>query len=409
VAVAELAVLLLAPGQPGPAAAAAAASDYLDPARIAFAVDYQTDLRLATLFGIGLEIAVLTLLAVALPRWPAVAAGRAARRPLLGAAAIGAIVSVTLALADLPLGLWVHERAVDVGLSVQSLGGWLFDRARSIAIGAAYAAIGALLLIFLQRRLPRAWWAAAAGIVVAFAVTVTYLAPVVIAPIFNDFEPIPEGAVREDVLELAERADVEVGDVYRVDASSRRTSLNAYISGLGSTRRVVLYDNLIDDAQRPALRSVVAHELSHVSRHDIPRGLLFVLLVAPAGMLFVREAGGAIARRAGSGPGQLAAIPAYALAITLATLSTTLVSNQLSRAVEERADRFAVELTREPDGLAQLQVQTAERNLSDPDPPGWWQFLFATHPAKVERLGIAEAYGADPPGAETGDSAAAAP
>lgn len=408
-AIAELAVVLLAPGQPGPAAAAVAATDYLDPDRLAFAIDYQSDLRLATMFGIGLELAVLVLLAVTVPRWFASGPGWPGRRPLLGAAAVGATISVVLAVADLPLGLWVHERAVDVGLSVQSLGGWLFDRARSIAIGATYAAVGALLLILLQRRLPRAWWAAGAGVVVAFAVTISYLAPVVIAPIFNDFEPIPEGAVRDDVLELSERADVEVGDVYRVDASSRRTSLNAYISGLGSTRRVVLYDNLIDDAQRPALRSVVAHELSHVSRRDIPRGLLFVLLVAPAGMLFVREAGGALAGRTGTGPGQLAAIPAYALAITLASLSISLVSNQLSRAVEERADRFAVELTREPDGLAQLQTQTAERNLSDPDPPGWWQFLFSTHPSKLERLGIAEAYGAEPPGAEVRDGAPDSP
>ncbi len=397
-AVAEVAVWLLSPSQPGPAAGLAVAADYLDPGRLAVAVDYRADLRIASVLGLALEFGALTAIALVLPRRGQPLLGRLRERPLLGAAAVGAGISVALALLDLPLGLWVHERAVDVGLSVQNAGGWLFDRARSIAIGALYAAVGALLLILLQRRLPRAWWAAGAGIVVAFAVAVSYLAPILIAPIFNDFEPVPEGRERDDVIELADRAGVEVGEVYRVDASSRGTSLNAYIAGIGSTRRVVLYDNLIDAAERPAFRSVVAHELSHQSQRDIPRGLLFVLVVAPAGMLFVREAGGAIARRSGTAPGELGAIPAYALAISLASLALGLVGNQLSRAVEERADRFAVELTMEPQGLAQLQTQTANRNLSDPDPPGWWQILFSTHPSKVERLGIAEAYGAEPPG-----------
>ena len=91
---------------------------------------------------------------------------------------------------------------------------------------------------------------------VAFAVVSQFLAPVVLAPIFNDFEPLPDGPDRRDVLSLADRAEVEIGEVYRIDASSRRTSLNAYVGGFGSTRRVVIYDNLLDSAERPALRSV---------------------------------------------------------------------------------------------------------------------------------------------------------
>jgi STE24 endopeptidase len=392
VVVAELAVWALSPEQPGPAAVAVDALDYLDAGRLQQALDFRAETRVLGLLGIALELAALGLVTLGRPRFARRVLRRFEARPLLGAAAAGGLLSLSLAVLALPLGIWAQQLAVDVGLSVQSLGGWLFDRARSAGIAALYAAAGALLLILLQRRLPRAWWLAASGVVVSFAAILTFLTPVVLAPIFNDFERLPDGPERSQVLSLADRAGVEIGDVYRVDASSRRTSLNAYVSGIGSTRRVVLYDNLLDATEGPALRSVVAHELGHVKANDIGRGLLFVALITPVGMLFVREAGAALAARSGAGPGQVAALPAYALALAIATLVLGIAGNQLSRAVEERADRFALELTDDPAGLIDLQQQLAERNFRDPEPPRWSRLLFATHPSTVERIGVAEGY-----------------
>ena len=116
-----------------------------------------------------------------------------------------------------------------------------------------------------------------------------YASPLVIDPLFNKFDELPDGKLRADVLELAERADVDVGDVYRVDASRRTTGANAYVTGLGHTKRVVLYDNLIEDFSPAEVRSVVAHELGHVHYDDVPRGLLFLALIAPPGMLLVQR------------------------------------------------------------------------------------------------------------------------
>ena len=103
-----------------------------------------------------------------------------------------------------------------------------------------------------------------------------YASPLVIEPLFNDFDELPDGELRSEVLELAERAGVDVGEVYRVDASRRTTGANAYVAGLGHTKRVVLYDNLIEDFPPAEVRSVVAHELAHVQHDDVPRGLLFL-------------------------------------------------------------------------------------------------------------------------------------
>ncbi|MGH2951844.1 MAG: M48 family metalloprotease, partial [Solirubrobacterales bacterium] len=252
------------------------------------------------------------------------------------------------------------------------------------------------LLLVLVRRFPRHWWLPGAGAVAVIATVFVWLAPVVLAPIFNRFEPLPQSSeLRAGVLELGRRAGVEIGEVYSVDASRRVTSLNAYVDGIGPTKRVVLYDNLVDEAQRRELDSVVAHELAHVANDDIPRGIAFAAVVAPLGLVFVRELGGAIAARGGFAPGAPGALPAYLLALSAATLVLNVPGNQLSRAVEASADDFALELTGDPRALVDLQLRLARTNLSDPDPPALPTLLFGTHPPTVERIGAALAYEAE--------------
>ena len=191
---------------------------------------------------------------------------------------------------------------------------------------------------------------------VAIGAVSAWLAPIVIAPLFNKFTPLPQSSTaRAEVLDLARRAGVDVGNVYRVDASRRVTSLNAYVDGIGSSKRVVLYDNLIHGSDRAELESVVAHELGHVRHDDIVRGLAFVALIAPLGVLFVRLLAEPLLRRAGTDPGSPAALPAYALGLFLASLALGMVGNQLSRKVEASADSFALELTHDPHSFIALQ------------------------------------------------------
>jgi STE24 endopeptidase len=259
---------------------------------------------------------------------------------------------------------------------------------RSQAIGAAIAGAGGALLVVGLRRFGRRWWIPGAAVVVAYAIALTYAAPVVLEPVFNDFKALPEGRLRAEVLDLAERAGVEVGEVYEVDASRRTTSANAYVAGLGSTKRVVLYDTLLRDFDEAEVRNVVAHELGHVHHRDVPVGLLYVALVAPVGLWAVAR----VSERLVRGPSaDAAAVPAVALALALVVPAVTTVSNQMSRAVERRADAFALELTREPDALIALQRRLSVTNVSDPAPPAWRTWLLATHPPALQRIGQAEA------------------
>jgi STE24 endopeptidase len=265
----------------------------------------------------------------------------------------------------------------------QSWIGYARDTAVSGGIGAVIAGVGAAVALGLIRRFPRGWWMPGSVLVVAFGVASIYAGPVVLDPLFNTFKPLPPGRARSDVLELARRAHVDVGQVYAVDASRRTTAANAYVTGLGKTKRVVLYDTLLERFDRDEVRLVVAHELAHVHHRDVARGLLYLGLVAPA------------------------ALPALALSAVGLGMAITTVANQLSRRIEERADAYALELTGAPQPFIGFERRITVQNVAEPEPPGWYQAVFGTHPTTVQRIGAAIAFTeeagprADPAGRRT--------
>lgn len=312
---------------------------------------------------------------------------RLENRPALAGALISALILSLLQLIALPFSLVAHARSVEVGLSTQDTGAWLADWLLSTVI---FVSIGALLLtgaLFLARRFGVRWWIPGAVAVICFAVLMTWATPAVISPIFNDYQRLGPGAARSDVFELADAAGVEVGEVYRVDASRRTTGLNAFVDGIGSTKRVVLYDTLIDDLPAGERRSVVAHELAHAERNDIWRGLLWVAIVTPLAVLFVALFSARVGPASSKWGGSPSSLPALILAIAIALTVVQTVGNGLSRAVERNADLRALELTDAPRAMIALQRRLAESNLTQPDPPGWSQFLFGTHPTTDQRIG----------------------
>jgi STE24 endopeptidase len=354
--------------------------------------DFGDGQRLLMFGTLAAEAGLLVMLASGRPAVVRRTLERAGEHPLRGGALVGAGLSLGLAVVALPFGIAGHQRAVDVGLSTQDLGSWFTDLGKSAAIGAVLTAAGAAGLVALMRRFPKRWWIPATGAVLVIEVVFTFLAPVLLAPAFNKFTPLEDGKLRSDVLELGREAGVDIGQVYRVDASKRSNALNAYVDGIGSTKRVVLYDTLINSADEAKLRSVVAHELGHVHGNDVPRGLLWVALSAPLAVLFVAGAGEALARRGGAEPGTPASLPAIALMLGVTSFVIGIAGSQLSRDVEARADTFALELTNDPKALIAVQRELTTRNVADPSPPSALQFLFGSHPTAVQRIGAAKAW-----------------
>jgi STE24 endopeptidase len=387
VAAAAAATFLLRPRSGLIEPAPVEAQQYFTASQLDHAEDFRSLQRVLGLAGLGIGIGTLAVLAW---RPPDRVLRRLESRPLLGGAAVGAGISLVLVVTGLPVSAWMRARSLDVGLATQSWPDWAVDVLKAAGIGAVTAAIGGLIAMALVRRFPRRWWAPAAVLVLAYGVVTIWLYPILIDPVFNDFERLPRGQLRADVLELADRAGVDVGEVYQVDASRRTSAANAYVIGLGHSKRVVLYDNLIDDFPRGEVQVVVAHELGHQKHRDLLRGLAWLAIVAPAGTFLSQALAERFAR--GERLGRPAALPALALAIALVSLGLGCASNVLSRRVEARADSFALDLTRDPTDFIKFERRITLKNIADPDPPRLLHLLFDTHPTTLERIGAGAAF-----------------
>ncbi|MGY1672992.1 M48 family metallopeptidase [Geodermatophilus sp. SYSU D00710] len=351
--------------------------------------------RPASLAGLLLGLAVSALLGLTrLGSRLVTAAGRpvGGRWPLTVLLGTVALV-VAGRLVTLPLSAYGEVVRHRYGLSTRSWGLWLRDVAVSTAIDAGLTALTLLALVWLARRAPRTWWAWAAVGAAGLVVAGSFLYPVVIEPAFNRFEPLPAGQLRTDLLQLAEESGNPVEDVLVADASRRTTRLNAYVSGFGSTRRVVVYDTLLADVPDDEIESIVAHELGHVAADDVLTGTLLGALGAAAavallGWLLSRPA---LLRRAGAdSAGDPRVVPLVLLLTAVGSLVATPVQNLVSRQVEARADLYALDLTGDAQAFAAVQRRLSENNVSDPSPPVPWQWFFGSHPTPAERVAMAQ-------------------
>ncbi|MBV9414577.1 MAG: M48 family metalloprotease [Solirubrobacterales bacterium] len=357
---------------------------YFSEGEIARGARYARPQLALALAGAAVEIGALALVARRPPR----ALFERFRRPAVGGAVTAAGLAVSLSLPALPLRAIARKRGMGVGLVTQSWRGWAVDLVKGEAIETVLAAGAGAAVVAITRRYPRKWWLPASVGSVVFGGALAALAPVVLDPVFNDFTPLPEGETRSDVLELARAAGVKVGEVYSVDASRRTTAANAYVAGVGPTKRVVLFDTLLDRYSRDEVRVVVAHELAHVRGRDVARGLLYAALVAPAAALAVQRLSWELSPERGTP----AALPGLALAAVVIGAPTGLIGNRLSRAIERRSDAYSLTLTGAPDAFISFERAIALQNVADLKPPRWVTSLLATHPPTAARIGAAVSY-----------------
>jgi STE24 endopeptidase len=380
-AAAEAAVRLLSPRRPPISPAPVPASDYFEPGEIERGVRFARPQLGLALAGQAVQLGLLgaeVARSRKRPQWPQGVTG--------DVLATGRLLT-TLSAGTLPLSIVSRRRAMAVGLDTQSWSGWAADTAKATAIAGVLSLVGGAGISALVNRYPRGWWLpAAAGSVLATGLLGT-LAPVLLDPLFNDFQALPEGRTRADVLELAGRAGVQVGEVYSVDASRRTSGANAYVNGLGPTKRVVLYDTLLDRYSPGEVSVVVAHELSHVRHRDVPRALAFSAIVAGPAAQAVAQLSSELApdrRRPG--------VPALALAFSLVAGPVGMIAGRLSRSIERRADADSLELAGDPDAFISFQRAVALQNVADVTPRGWLRRLLASHPPTLERIGAAVAF-----------------
>ncbi|GAA4366721.1 M48 family metallopeptidase [Nocardioides caricicola] len=300
-----------------------------------------------------------------------------------------ALVEVIGRLVTLPFAVLARRRAIDHGLTDQAWSGFARDLALNQGVNVVAVSAVLIVLIGCARRWERAWPAVAAGILGALVLAGSFVYPVLVEPLFNSFSSLEDGDLRSQVFEIAEREGVPIDDVLVADASRRTTTLNAYVSGFGSTRRVVLYDNLVEDVPQDQVLSVVAHELAHAQHDDVLTGSLLGVAGAVFGVGLLGLVVGALGPRRGLSMRDPAVVPLVLALLAVGTLLSSPVQNGISRQIEARADVDAIEVTGDAAAFMAVQRQLMVRSLADPTPPGWAHFWFGSHPTGMQRIAIA--------------------
>ncbi|TMK27903.1 MAG: M48 family peptidase [Actinobacteria bacterium] len=298
--------------------------------------------------------------------------------------AYAAIVIVVSAAVRTPGALWsglIRERRW--GFSTQRLPSWAADRCKAAAVNVVLTSALLLGLVALARELP-GWWAApAAGGFALATLALSYLAPVVLEPLFNRYSQLPDAALAAELRALAQRAGVATREVLVQDTSRRTRKANAYVSGLGRTRRIVVSDTLLEQAPPAEVRLVVAHELGHRRKQHQLRGTVLAITGAIASTVVLW----ALLGTRVADPHRVPLLLLLGLAFSLSSLPAL---TAVSRRWERQADRYSLELTGDDAAYVAAFRRLARTNLSDLDPPRLLYLLLFTHPTPPERLAAAD-------------------
>ncbi len=279
------------------------------------------------------------------------------------------------------------------GLLRQSLGGWLTDGAKRGALGLVLGGGVMVFLYWLLGGFADLWWLFGAAFVIVLGVAMTNLAPVVIIPLFYKLEPLADTVLRERLERLAERARTRVRGIFTMNLSSKASTGNAALVGLGNTRRIVLGDTVVDRYPPEEIEVIVAHELGHHVHHDIAKLIVMQSLTIVLGF-FVAH----LVLRAGvpyfgfEGISDVAAFPLLAGVFGLLAVGLAPLTNAYSRYIEGAADAYALTLTGNADGFIAMMTGLANQNLSEAEPGRWVEWLFYDHPPFYKRVARARDY-----------------
>jgi STE24 endopeptidase len=311
------------------------------------------------------------------------------------AALVAAGVLAAISLARLPIALTVgYVREGQWGFRTASLGVWWYDWALAVGGRLLVGAVLAAVFVAVVRRWPRSWHTRLTVVGVAASAALVLIHPLVVQPLTLRTQPLDEGPVRtavEDVLAAAGEPDVPI---LVGDASTRTSRVNAFFTGLGPSRRVVLYDTLLE-LPVEQVRFVVAHELAHREHRDIARSVLLGAAGLLLGLTLLRrvlERPGLAATLQLRGPTDPRVIAFVVMLATVGELAAAPVANLVSRRAEAAADHRALELTDEPATVVATARTFVVRDLSAPDPPVWTQQLWGSHPPPDRRVRAGVAY-----------------
>lgn len=327
---------------------------------------------------------------------------RISRRPVLSALLFAAMESALAFVVSLPLSFYsdyvVEHR---FGLSNQRLTSWLKDEVKGLAVGAVLGGPLMAGMYLVMRRFRQTWWLVLSALTVPLSVVFAHLAPVLLMPLFNKFEPLTDRGLAERIIDLAARQGVTVSDVMQMDMSKQTKKANAMFTGLGNTKRIVLGDTMLDEFSPDEIEVVLAHELGHQVHRDIWKLIALSAPTTVVGLFAAHRLAPPIIHRFGAKWGlkteeelaDVAALPLITLVSGTALHAISPLINYVSRTfVEHPADRYALDLTKNNNAFVSAMQKLARMNLSNPTPAAIVKFFLYSHPPIGERIHFGRTY-----------------
>jgi STE24 endopeptidase len=299
----------------------------------------------------------------------------------------GEVVGFALAVYS---GLILERR---YGLSNETISSWLADRVKAFGVSLVLGVGGAVLIYWLIRLSPDRWWIAAGAAFALILIGLTNIAPVLLLPLFYPVKPLDREALRSRLLALAERAGARVLGAYEWGLSAKTKKANAALAGIGGTRRILVSDTMLAEYSDDEIEVVLAHEIAHHVHGDIWKGIAFESALVLLGFYLASRLLAALAVPLGlRGVDDVAGLPLLLLAAGAVSLAMVPVAHAMSRAFERKADRFALDLTRNPSAFISAMRRLGAQNLAEERPSRVVQWLFYSHPPMHDRIAAAQAF-----------------
>ena len=312
--------------------------------------------------------------------------------PWIHVAIYGAVVVIATKLLFLPLNYYGdYHLEHKFGLSNENLGAWAFDELKSLGLNLLLSVALLDVLYFVLRRAGDWWWVGAGLCFLVFGVVMSALFPVLILPLFYKLQPLENESLREKLTALAQRVGAKVLGVYRMGMSEKTKKANAAFAGLGSTKRIILGDTLLDKFAEDEIEVVMAHEMAHYKHGDITKMIAWGAVTTFLG-LKVADLGlhWGMVKLGYAHVWDIAAFPLLALCLFIFGLVAMPLNNAFSRSREWKADATALELTSNRDAFIRAMRKLAEQNLADLSPHPLVEFLLHDHPSLARRIAWAE-------------------
>ncbi|WLR53932.1 M48 family metallopeptidase [Mesobacillus subterraneus] len=300
-------------------------------------------------------------------------------------------------IATFPLSYISYTLSKTYNISTQSFASWMKDELIDFWVNYAMMFVIVIVLYWLMNKFKRFWWLFAWMLSVPFTLFIMFLQPVVIDPLYNDFSPLKNKELEAKILEIAGQANIPADHVFEVDMAEKTNALNAYVAGIGSNSRIVLWDTTLNRLNDDQILFIIAHEMAHYVEKHLYIGIAGYLVLSLFGLYFVSRLMNLAIKRWGKEfklehPGDLRSLPLFLMFLSMIMFAASPVSNLVSRYQETRADRYAIEMTDNSDAAISAFQELTKSGLSQVNPPWLVKVFRYGHPTMLERISRLEDY-----------------